>query len=212
MTGPGIRSLTSHSGLLLLLAAAGLVLAPHPGRAQPSPLKPVPPTPPALQQFNGALVGTIEEIRRETDFTGFVFRISRVEPAPGAPPVDGAEVAGAHVGLALAIGESGPLAASMLQSLDRFGPGHLVRAEVRAAGPRHLLYVRSMLELAPGSVPSPTVAPPSPPAAAPVGTAPNTARMAAELHSLRRDLVRLQREVAELRAMAQELEAQRGRR
>src|SRR5262249_46669734 len=132
----------------------------------------------------------------------------RVEPSPGSPPVDSPKLARTRVGLALALAESGPPRASMLESLERFGPGHPVRADVHAAGPRHLLYVRRMLELPPGALAAPTGAAPGASSAVPAA-APNTRLMSAELHTLRRDLTRLQREVAELRAMAQELEQRR---
>lgn len=202
-----IRMPLMTSVAALLLACSAAVLARQGAGAEPGRQKPVPPTPAALQQFDGALVGTIEEIRQGTDFAGFVFRIDRVEPAPTSPPVDGRKLAGARVGLA--VGESGPLSMGMLQSLDRFGPGHPVRAGVHAAGPRHLLYVQSMTVLPPGSVPT-AAAPVTAPGGQSAG--PDTRAMSAQLYSLRRDLNRLQREVAELRAMAQEIEAQKGRR
>src|SRR5688500_16101165 len=132
---------------LALLAAAPIAL--DPARAQAPDRSPVAPAPAALRRFEGHLRGTFDARVREAGVSGLLLRVTRVEPRPGGPKIDGRSVIGKPVCIALPQGEgtSEPMGLFLVYQQPR--PRQEVRIRMHVDPESRLLVAQEMEVLVP---------------------------------------------------------------
>ena len=162
----------------------------------------IPATPAELRKFEGMLYGRVEGIRTSPVFTGILLRVALAQPA-GGEPVNRQKISGTIVPIAVTTSRDGkPQSVELARSFRAIATRETIWADVRAAGPNHLLYARHLGPT--GSQPGAAAATPATADASPPTE--NVRRMEGELRSLRRDLAHLQQEIADLRLRTQELQ------